>query len=390
MRLSSIISTLAVLIWVPAATAQTGGPQQQRDVFVVGRDTAIGNPLLGFRPTRVELPNQPLSPNGRRELVRMLLAEQGFAHRALPLGAPGLTLHANGRLTIEAKELQKHMYEQGTCADAGDRVLITDLAFAPDRIIVDVNGGPYLKHRFLRHVEVNGIPLAGNGQVGEHATGTRIVLLFEGAVPDVTAAEVKSLLEPLLDFGLKTSEQAYADTLPEPLKKAISEHEVLVGMNRRMVLAALGQPESKLRERATGSTSGEVFEEWIYGHTPQTIRFVKFRADRVILLKVAALGKPIELHDKDELAAYRDPSLTHTIALGDAASTNADEGTTAKPPSLRGEGEAAPADPNALGRVHLPGNKKSPPATDPDSQDPQAKVPEAKTPAAKTPDTKTP
>ena len=340
-----------------AAYGQTPGPQQTRDVFVVGRETAIGNPLLGFRPTRVELPTGTLDQAGRRDLVRMLLAEQGFAHRQLPLGAPGLVLHANGRLTTDAADLQKRLYQQGMCADAGDRVMVTDLTFGPDRIVVDVNGGPYLKHRFLRHVEINGIPLAGDGQVGERATGTRIVLLFEGAVPNVSAAEVKSLLEPLLDFGLKTSEQAYAESLPEPLRKAISEHEILVGMNRRMVLAALGQPESKLRERAESGSSGEVFEEWIYGHTPQTVRFVRFRGDRVVLLKVAALGQPIQVKDKDELAGYRDPSLVHTIALGDAAA--APEGGEGKAPSLRQAGDAEPAGvPAKGGAVHFPDQKK--------------------------------
>ena len=117
--------------------------------------------------------------------------------------------------------------------------------------------------------------------MGERPTGTRITLLFEGPTPRLTAAELKSLLEPVLDFGVKSSEQAYADTLPEPIKKAIESHEILVGMNKRMVLAALGQPESKMRERAQDSNTGEVFEEWVYGHTPQTIRFVRFRGDRV-------------------------------------------------------------------------------------------------------------
>jgi hypothetical protein len=184
------------------------------------------------------------------------------------------------------------------------------------------------------------MPLAGNGQVGESPTGTRITLLFEGQTPRLSAAELKALLEPLLDFGLKSSEQAFADTLPDPIKKAVEEHEVLVGMNRRMVLAALGQPESKLRERATAGTDGEVFEEWIYGHTPQTIRFVRFRGDRVVMMKTAVLGKPVEVRDKDQMAGYRDPALTHTISLGDSpggmdGSADA-EASQPKAPSLRG------------------------------------------------------
>lgn len=319
------------------------GPTPQRDVFIVGPDTAIGDPLLGFKPTRVELTSERMDDHAKRDLVRSLLAEQGFAHRALPLGAPGLTLHANGRLTTNAEELKKRLYEKGSCAAPGDRVMVTDLVVLPDRILIDVNGGPYLPHRFLRHISINGTPLTGNGQVGESATGTRITLLFEGPTPRLTAPEVKSLLEPLLDFGLKSSEQAYADTLPEPIKRAIDEHEIMVGMNRRMVLAALGQPESKLRERAANSTTGEVFEEWIYGHAPQTVRFVRFRGQEVILLKVAALGKPIEVRDKDELAAYHEAPKMHVIELGDTATEKQIEGQAVKGPSLKTAAEQTAA-----------------------------------------------
>lgn len=314
---------------------QTVGPMPQRDVFVVGPDTSIGDPLRDFKPTRVEYTQDPMDIGGKRELVRMLLMEQGFAHRSLPLGAPGLVLHANGRLTVDNDTLKKRMFKDGMSAAAGDRIMVTDINVLADRIDIDINGGPYLPHRFLRHISINDVPLAGDGVMGERPTGTRITLLFEGKTPRVSAAEVKALLEPLLDFGLKSSEQAYADTLPDPIRNAILEHEVLVGMNRRMVLASLGQPDTKLRERAAESTDGEVFEEWIYGKTPQSIRFVRFRADRVVLTKLAALGKPVEVHDKDELAGYRDPALTHEVSLGDAK-TGIEE-TEAKPkaPSLR-------------------------------------------------------
>ncbi len=345
------ISAVALLLsasFALQAQKQPSGPVQQRDVFVVGADTAFGDPLQGFKPTRVEYTGAPMDLTGRRELVRMLLMEQGFAHMQLPLGAPGLVLHANGRLTTDSESLKKRMWKDGSCAAPGDRVMVTDISVLSDRIYVDVNGGPYLPHRFLRHIEVNGMALAGDGQVGERPTGTRITLLFEGQTPRLSGPELKALLEPVLDFGLKSNEQAYADTLPEPIKKAVEEHEVIVGMNRRMVLASLGQPESKLRERASDGSSGEVLEEWIYGKTPQTIRFVRFRGDRVILTKTAALGKPLDVRDRDELASYRDASTVHEIALGDATSGHKveDEGSQ-KAPTLRAPGEttdnAAPA-----------------------------------------------
>lgn len=330
-----LCATVLGSVVLRAQSKPTLGPVPQRDVFVVGADTSVGDPLLGFKPTRVDYTQQPMDTDGRRELVRMLLMEQGFAHRPLPLGAPGLELHANGRLTVDNDTLKKRMFKDGMSAAAGDRVMVTDIRVFADRIDIDINGGPYLPHRFLRHISVNNMPLAGDGIMGEKPTGTRITLVFEGRTPRVSAAEVKALLEPLLDFGLKNSEQAYADTLPDPIRNAITEHQVLVGMNRRMVLASLGQPDSKLRERAVEGSNGEVFEEWIYGKTPQSIRFVRFRADRVVLMKLAALGKPIEVHDKDELAGYRDPALTREISMGDSKSGSAETETKPKAPSLK-------------------------------------------------------
>jgi hypothetical protein len=326
--------------------SQAGG-----DVFVVGQATATDGLVTDFQPTRVELSQKLLDERGRRELVRMLEAEQGFAHRAIPLGAPGLELVANGKMSPDAEELRKRLYQKGICANPGDRIQITNLEVKPDRIMIDLNGGPYVKHRFLRHIQVNNMNLAPDD--GMKATGSRITLLFEGPVPDVTAAEVKSLLDPILDFGAKSSEEAYAETLPPVIKEAVQSHEVLVGMNRRMVLASLGQPESKLRERRPGDDSGEIFEEWIYGKVPQTIRFVRFRGDRVINLEVAALGKPLEIHDKDEMAGYQDPALIHVVSMGDRNGNPESEGQAA-PPSLRKDGEPVPPGSGRSARVKLP------------------------------------
>ena len=299
-----LVVTIAVML-AGAARAQ---------VFTVGEKTATADVKTDFTPTRVELPDDRMTVRGRRELVRDLEAEQGFAHRVLPLGAI-VTLNANGRMTPSSEDYKLMIYKKGQSAGAGDRVVVTALEVKPDRILIDLNGGPYVKHRFLRHVQIG----VGGTQVtpqddGARATGCRVTLVFEGGVPEVTAPEVKALLEPVVDFGVKTGAQAYAETLPVPVKEAIQSHEVLVGMNHRMVIAALGQPETKIRE---GAQEGK-YEEWIYGRQPQTVRFVRFVGDRVSMVKVAALGKPVETHDHDELGGYLPPAPTRTIAMGDA------------------------------------------------------------------------
>lgn len=283
-------------------------------VFTVGEKSATADVKTDFTPTRVELPDGRMTVRGRRELLRDLEAEQGFAHRTLPLGAV-VTLMANGNMTPGSEEYKLMLYKKGQSASPGDRVIVTGLEVKADRILIDFNGGPYVKHRFLRHVQigVGGVETAPQDD-GARATGCRVTLVFEGGVPEVSAPEVKALLEPVVDFGVKNGAQAYAETLPAPVKEAIQSHEVLVGMNHRMVVAALGQPETKIRE---GAQEGK-YEEWIYGHQPQTMRFVRFVGDRVSLVKVAALGKPIEIHDHDELGGYLPPAPTRTIAMGDA------------------------------------------------------------------------
>jgi hypothetical protein len=347
------VLTLAVLA--------TLAPHALGQIFVVGEKTATSEIKADFTPTNLQLPETKLSERGRRDLIRNLEAEQGFAHRALPMG-PGLTLHANGDLTPGAEAYRRMIYEKGQAAAPGDRVAITAMEIKSDRIVFDLNGGPYAKHRWLSHIQLNDNNVVNTPE--SKPTGARIVLVFKGSIPEISAPEVKALLEPLLDFGVKSSEQAYADTLPAPLKNAIAAHDVLVGMTHRMVLAALGAPESKLREQPSGDPNGARYEEWIYGHVPQTVRFVRFVGDRVTLVEIAALGKPMEIHDKDEMAGYIQPVLEREIALGDRKSNPDTTATSAPPPppTLRKPDEPIEI-PNAANKVQFPDDPKPPTAT---------------------------
>ena len=318
-------------------------------VFVVGEKTAMADVSTDFKPTRVELPADAITERGRRELIRDLMAEQGFAHRNLPLGED-LVLVANGNLRPGGDAYKQMLYKKGQSAAAGDRVVITTVSVKADRIVLDLNGGPYLTHRFLRHLELNGMAMANPAD--EYVTGCRVTLLFEGGLPDISAPEVKALLDPIIDFGVKSSAEAYADSLPQFLKDAIAQHDVLVGMNSKMVLAAMGAPQAKERELVPGSTERH-YEEWIYGQMPQTVHFVRFEHDRVTQVRTAALGKPIAINDKNEMRGYLDgynSDTTREIALGDTPSANEDSAPS-KPPTILKPGEVAPG---TSQRVRLP------------------------------------
>jgi hypothetical protein len=253
------------------------------------------------------------------------------------------------------------LYKKGQSAAPGDRVVISAVTVKADRIVFDLNGGPYLKHRFLRHIELDGMPIV-LPTTTSMSTGCRVTLLFEGGIPEVSAPEVKALLDPIIDFGVKTSAEAYADSLPQFLKDAINQHDVLVGMNSKMVLAAMGPPQSKVRELVPGSTDRH-YEEWIYGQAPQTVRFVRFEHDRVTQLRIAALGQAIAVHDENEMHGYLDPEDTREVAMGDAK-PGSGEAAAAKPPSILKPGEVAPG---SSQQVQMPVSipKPSPGSNDP-------------------------
>jgi hypothetical protein len=337
------------------ALALAISPAARGQVFVVGEKSAMADVSTDFHPTRVELPSTPINERGRRELVRDLEAEQGFAHRALPLG-DNLVLMANGNLKPAGDEYKQMLFKKGQSAAPGDRVAITTVTVKEDRILFDINGGPYLKHRFLRHIELNDTPMVADD--GAQVAGCRITLLFEGGVPEISAPEVKALLDPVIDFGVKTSGEAYADTLPPFLKDAIAQHDVLVGMDRKMVLAAMGAPQSKVRELVPGSADRH-YEEWIYGQMPQTVRFVRFDGERVTQVRIAALGQAIAVHDQDEMQGYLDPvDTTREVAMGDVKPGGDAESAAAPPPTILKPGERAPG---GSQKVQYPVTSSTPP-----------------------------
>jgi Protein of unknown function (DUF2845) len=199
------------------------------------------------------------------------------------------------------------------------------------------------------------MPLA---QRGPDATGCRITLIFEGGIPEVTAAEVKALLDPLVDFRARTSVEAFANTLPPKVREAVEAHQILVGMNRRMVIAAMGEPKTKEREHASSTDEDSpMYEEWIYGDPPQPTQFVRFRNGHVVRLEIAAIGKPIEVHDKDEIGGPPEPALeARTIANGDPQPIADGDNGQRQAPTLRKPGEVldGPGNVPGMGKVKMP------------------------------------
>jgi len=353
-------------------------------VFTVTQEK-IPSRYSEIKRTHVELSSQPVLQRTKLQLVRVLEAEQGFAMRPLPRGSKGIILEANGIASPNGADYVKSLEHNGVAFQAADRVAITDVKILPDKIVFELDGGPDKAHKFLRHISVGAggvmVPLARDD--GQEPTGVRLTLQFEKFVPEMTGTQVKELLAPLVDFRLKTPIQAYTDTLPAKLREAILAHHVLVGMNAEMVHYALGQPDSKIRER----DGNMPFEEWIYGEPPKDVEFVRFNGNRVIQVEDAKLGQPPIIRNQDEMGDYwtttPNPNV-HEVKLGDASARSVSlETAPAAPPTLRKPGETLPIDSDkdipSMQKVQFPpgmdGSKPANPAASPNAPTAQPGTP---------------
>ena len=331
------IPLLVALLALPAAA----------QVFTVTPE-GVDAKYLEFKPTNVTLSTLPLTSHDRQQLLRFLQSEQGFTMRPLPVAT--LTVRANGEMKPTGSDYANLIRNKGTAAKAGQRVVITDVTIDKDRILLDFNGGPVHKHKWLRHLSVGMDPNYTTPVVRDapnEAAGSRIALIFPHSVPDLTGIQVEELVKPIVDFAVKTPIEAFTDTLPPFLRKAVLDHRVLVGMNHDMVLSALGEPKTKLREQENQMD----VEIWIYGEPPEPTQFVRFNNNRVIRLEIAPVGKPIEVHAKNEMGDYwnsQQPDNVRLVKLGDQNPADATKQTAATaPPSLKNPGEKLPADKNA-------------------------------------------
>jgi len=352
-RFMASCCALATMLAAGQATAQ---------IIVNSKTGAVTNTSTGntvntvdrrfqqIKPTQVPLSKTELDTKTRLELIRVLQSEQGFAMRPFPGGHRGLTLAANGPLDPAGEEYLEMVTASGLSAKPGDRLVLSDIRIEKSRIVIDLNGGPDPKHRFLRHVQLGTGPDVMGPVVqddGQAPTGSRLSLTFKDHVPELTGAQVKALLAPLISFDMKTPVQAYTDTLPPKLKDAILNHQVLVGMSTDMVMFAKGQPDGKSREM-----EGQMpFEEWMYGKPPKDVEFVRINGNRVIRVEIAKIGAEPVIFTKDEVAGMMrtdgtplDPTDKSGPKLAKVGDVEHDPDTQAAgaPPSLRKPGETGP------------------------------------------------
>lgn len=222
----------------------------------------------------------------RIAILRGLSGEFARAVRSLPSGKKGF--HIKVGKPVDESAVARAVTAGGSAAGPGDQVQVTLIEFHERSIVVDVNGGgrQHTRWRDRIHLQVSGMPTAQVDQPGPpgfQKIGSTFYLDFDRRVPAITPDQVKQYLSAFLDFSRQRSAAVqWVETLPPEVQQAIKDKRPLVGMDQEMVIAAMGRPDKKVRER---DDSGLETEDWIYGHPPGRTVFVKFAGDKVINVK---------------------------------------------------------------------------------------------------------
>ncbi|HEX6467413.1 MAG TPA: hypothetical protein VFZ99_08910 [Terriglobales bacterium] len=327
----------------------------------------------------------PMTKATRLQMIRLLEAELAYTRKIFPQGEKGLEIDTSGKMKPEPQELSLLIANQGTAARAGQRVQITDVEFKRHEIVFEINGGPQKKRKWYQRIEISGaggVTAAPVDQAKLNSKGSYLSLVFPKYVPEMDLEELKKLLDPVLDFNAKSAAQAYMETLPPKVQKAIKNHEVLVGMNKDMVTETLGRPPKKVRERDNGVS----YEEWIYGEAPADVQFVRFVGDEVVRVEVMPVGGEKILKTEKEIQINPQTGTTTMASAGaPPQSPNPEESAAARPaktvskkPTLRRPGEEPPPENSRIGTGPLPmprdpdpGQAPSPNTNDPASGGPR-------------------
>ena len=80
------------------------------------------------------------------------------------------------------------------------------------------------------------------------------MIKFKDSIGDITSAQLKKLLAPVLDFEKHSASENYIDTLPPETKQAIKEKKAIEGMDQDAVIWRWAGPCARpARPRMTSS-----------------------------------------------------------------------------------------------------------------------------------------
>ena len=267
--------------------------------------------ILLIAPVRAAAGEPNFSEDQRERIIRVFLAEHPFVHLALPRGKTGVRVE-DGKIIPSEAEIAGRVAESGAIASPGDRAQITAVRFDHHGIVFELNGGPAKRKKILANhltVGVNGLEAHGvPGRAAEESdypgsSGSSVLLVIHGDAASLTTERIKEMLAPVLDFKAVNQAEAFLKSLPPILAQAAKAHHALVGMDKDVVICAMGRPPHRLRE----TRDGREYEEWIYGTPPQDVEFIRFVGDTVVSIEDMKVSGEKRVRTQDEVGDLKGP-----------------------------------------------------------------------------------
>ena len=347
-----IISSFLGVLAVHGQSTNAGATGQIAPAPVSAHTVASAVPAPEIPPDAPRMSKQT-----RYEIIRDFETQMVYARTMFPMGKRGLNIR-KGVVAPSGQDLQQLLALWGPSIKPGDPAHISFVRIKDDHIHFDLNGGPVHRKKWYQRIEVSGtggtpVPLS-NDQETDNPHGSYLDVYFDKYVPEMSAAQLRNLLLPALDFKARNKEEAYLDTVPPKVKEAIQAHHVLVGMNTEMVLHAVGKAPRKVREK-DGETE---YEEWIYGQPPQDVDFVRIVGDEVVRVETMKVGGQKIVRSEKEVILEKPDKDTEAKKEQEERPANA--------PSLRRPGEDSedvpkPADGSAPVMLPDPPSSRQPP-----------------------------
>jgi len=240
----------------------------------------ISNPAL-------RADQKKLSDDQRVEILRGLDSEYATVKVPLPRSRKPLDVQTDG--TYDKPAWDEARKQLGPAGRTGDLVQVTHVSIEKDAIILQINGGMRAKGAWKDHLSVGmggAMNPVNGGQNANSPGGTTIALRFNEPIGELTSADVKKMLAPILQFDKQTVTEQYSETIPPEVKIAIENKKAMEGMDRDQVVMALGRPVHKTRE----TKEGVEYEDLIYGTPPGRVTFVTFVGPKVVKVKETYAG----------------------------------------------------------------------------------------------------
>ena len=246
---------------------------------MIARNLALPLVILGIAVPALG----QLTQDARFAILGSMIATEGAARMAMPLGKSGIELSENG--LINKNKLQKELADNGRSIVPGRVVRITAIEFNDKSIEFEIDGGGTKKKGFLSNVQISLGGASNNAPEKESAPakGSKITLTFATKLPqNLKADDLKNLLNPVLDFSKQSLARGSVDALPEEFQEAVKVKEARIGMDSNTVLLALGQPHDRQRQK---NAEGVEQEDWIYRGRGLRHTFVTFEKDVVVSIR---------------------------------------------------------------------------------------------------------